>query len=228
MGGHNFKRFLFLVFFLILTPVLYADDAKTVMVALGDSTTAGAPSFNSPAEYPPEGRGNEQSQYLYWVMQEHPEWWLINRGVTGERTDQMLDRFESDVLAYNPRVLIVLAGVNDIYQGYKPPVLKKNLKKIYRWAMGNNIHVLACTILPYNGATPGAQQRMKEVNKWILAYSEAIGAGYCDTYKAMTDKKRGTLISTADGLHPDVEGYKKLGRAVTACLEDWVIEVWGE
>src|SRR5438876_193409 len=59
------------------------------IVALGDSTTAGTPGFKSPIEAPPDGRGNVESQYAYWLMKTHPDWRVLNRGVNGERTDQI-------------------------------------------------------------------------------------------------------------------------------------------
>lgn len=207
---------------------LYADDPRWVIVALGDSITAGAPGFISPLEYPPHGRGNEESQYSYWIMQKHPDWRVINQGISGERTDQMLARFESDVLSHQPDIVIVLGGGSDLSQGYGTAWVKRHLARIYRRALHHKINVLACTILPFSGTTPGMQERMKEVNKWILAYSEGVGAGYCNTYKAMEDNTRpGRLINTADGLHPDVKGYQRLGRAIAECLEEWISEIWG-
>ena len=68
------------------------------IVAMGDSTTAGTPAFQSPVEAPPAGRGDETSQYAYWLMQAHPEWEVLNRGVNGERSDQIRARFERDVI----------------------------------------------------------------------------------------------------------------------------------
>jgi lysophospholipase L1-like esterase len=62
------------------------------IVALGDSTTAGTPGFRSPIEAPPDGSGNVESQYAYWLTQAHPEWEILNRGVNGERTDPRATR----------------------------------------------------------------------------------------------------------------------------------------
>src|SRR5262249_44314137 len=88
-----------------------------VIVALGDSTTAGTPLFRSPVEAPPAGRGDERSQYAYWLSRAHPEWRVLNRGVNGERTDQIAARFDRDVLAASPQLVVIIAGVNDVYQG---------------------------------------------------------------------------------------------------------------
>ena len=73
------------------------------IVALGDSTTAGTPAFKSPIEAPPDGAGNAESQYAYWLMQTHPDWRVLNRGVNGERSDQIRARFARDVIAERRR-----------------------------------------------------------------------------------------------------------------------------
>ena len=87
------------------------------IVALGDSTTAGTPGFQSPLEAPPSGRGDETSQYAYWLMRAHPDWDVLNRGVNGERSDQIAARLARDVIGLAPAAVVIIAGVNDVYQG---------------------------------------------------------------------------------------------------------------
>ncbi|HKT21876.1 MAG TPA: hypothetical protein VJR06_04585, partial [Nitrososphaerales archaeon] len=79
--------------------------ATTTIVALGDSTTAGTPYFLSPIEAPPSGRGDPESQYCHWMMETHPKWEVLNRGVNGQRSDQILSRFDRDVLKEGPEVV---------------------------------------------------------------------------------------------------------------------------
>ena len=85
------------------------------VAALGDSTTAGTPGFRSPIESPPNGAGNIESQYAYWLTEMHADWRVLNRGVNGERSDQIRARFDRDVLAAKPAAVVIIAGVNDIY-----------------------------------------------------------------------------------------------------------------
>lgn len=195
------------------------EDSLTI-VALGDSTTAGTPGFRSPREDPPEGSGDPESQYAYWILERHPEWRVLNRGIAGERSDQILKRFESDVSAENPDIVIILAGVNDLYQGYPPEWIESELDRMYQLAAGAGIQVVACSILPYDGAGPTVLASMREVNEWIRTRSAELGLAYCDTYRAVEDPSRpGKLSGTTDGFHPDVEGYRKIGEAITETLE---------
>src|SRR5438445_11627708 len=102
---------------------LSASVSTPTIVALGDSTTAGTPGFKSPIEAPPDGAGNVESQYACWLMKTHAEWRVLNRGVDGERSDQIRARFERDVLgkrgrerAAVPHLVAISADVNDICQ----------------------------------------------------------------------------------------------------------------
>ncbi len=127
------------------------------IVGLGDSTTAGTPGFLSPLEAPPDGSGNAESQYAYWMMKGHPDWIVVNRGINGQRSDEILARFYRDVVREEPDYVIVLAGVNDVYQGYPRESVQRNLLAMYRLAGRALTIPVAATILPYNSASSGNQ-----------------------------------------------------------------------
>src|SRR5476651_327843 len=112
-----------------MIPIMAA--ALITIVALGDSTTAGTPAFKSPIEAPPNGAGNVQSQYSYWLMQAHPDWRVLNRGVNGERTDQIRARFTRDAAAAKPELVVIVAGVNDVYQGRSVASAERELELMY-------------------------------------------------------------------------------------------------
>lgn len=217
--NNRIKLIIFGLFMLFASSLNTAAEEILTIVALGDSTTAGTPGFSSPLEEPPHGAGDPQSQYEYWMMKEHPEWTVLNRGVNGERSDQILRRFERDVLAAKPDWVIVLAGVNDLYQGYPVEAIQKNLGTIYQKAQKAGIRVIACSILPYNTSEAAVKKRMLEMNRWIKEYTSRQGLLFCDTFKAVEDAVRpGRLKSSPDGLHPDVEGYRKMGEAISEVL----------
>ena len=216
--------FCLIVFFLMAVIVseknVSAKDRGFTVLALGDSTTAGTPGFLSPAEAPPDGSGDIKSQYAYWILQKHPEWTVLNRGVRGRRSDQIFNRFKRGLASAHPDVVVVLAGVNDLYQGYPAVYVEAQLKQIYELALKNDIRILACTILPYNESTPKVKQEMSRVNDWIRSYSKEHGILFCDTYVVLNDVKNpGNLAGTPDGIHPDVEGYHQMGDAIREVLE---------
>ena len=101
------------------------------IVALGDSTTAGTPAFKSPLESPPAGSGDDTSQYAFWLMKAHPEWVVLNRGINGQRSDEIRARFDRDVIQNAPAAVVIIAGVNDIYQGKSVEHVTGELQAIY-------------------------------------------------------------------------------------------------
>jgi lysophospholipase L1-like esterase len=189
------------------------------IVALGDSTTAGTPGFRSPLEAPPLGSGNVESQYAHWLELSRPEWRVLNRGVNGERTDQIRARFERDVAAAHPAAVVILGGVNDVYQGLPASRVEEQLDAMYSRALGAGIALVAATILPYNTATPEQNVEMRAINGWIRGRADAGRFGFCDTRAAVAaphDPDR--LAGSPDGLHPDVGGYRRMAAALEPVL----------
>ena len=191
------------------------------IVALGDSTTAGTPGFKSPVEAPPDGEGDVTSQFAWWLMQSEPAWGVINAGVNGERTDEIAARFDRDVLAHVPDVLILLAGVNDVYQGREAEAVQAQLLAMYTRAGEARLRIVACSIIPFDTATPAQNARMHAINAWIRdTASSTPGMAYCDTRTAAArpaDIDR--LYETPDGLHPSPEGYRRMADALVPAVK---------
>jgi len=197
------------------------------IVCLGDSTTAGTPGFRSPLEAPPDGAGNVQSQYAYWMSERHPDWRVLNRGVNGERSDEIRARFDRDVLAEKRGhasldlfAAVIIAGVNDIYQGRSPESVEHELQLIYDAAQSAGVPVVAGSILPYNTATAAQNERMHAVNTWIREYAAARPRiVFCDTRAAVASAASiDALASSPDGLHPSPDGYRALALALETAI----------
>jgi lysophospholipase L1-like esterase len=192
-----------------------------IIVALGDSTTAGTPGFKSPIESPPNGAGNAESQYAHWLMQSHADWRVLNRGVNGERSDEIRARFPHDVLDAKPSLVVLIAGVNDIYQGRAAEVVQRELEAMYGAARAAHIQLVAGTIIPFNTATPDQNQRMHTVNAWIREYAgRHEGVTFCDTRAAVgAPGQPDRLVSSPDGLHPSPDGYKLVAAALEPAIK---------
>jgi lysophospholipase L1-like esterase len=199
---------------------MQAPPPPVVIVALGDSTTAGTPQFKSPIEAPPDGEGNRESQLSYWLMQTHPNWTVLNRGVNGERTDQIAARFDRDVLAAHPALVTIIAGVNDVYQGRPVSHVTTQLRAMYDRAISAKIPIVAGTIVPYNTATSEHNAKMHEINAWIIAeaardpHIQAVDTRAAVAAPGEPDQ----LAGSPDGLHPDVDGYRRMATALEAAI----------
>jgi lysophospholipase L1-like esterase len=193
---------------------------KIRIVALGDSTTAGTPGWKSPIEAPPDGTGDPQSQYAHWLMKAHPEWDVLNRGVNGQRSDEIAARFDRDVLAADPAAVVIVAGVNDVYQGRSVEHVIRQLRGMYDRAALAAIPVVAGTIVPYNTASPEQNARMREINEWIRTQPDAsVPIVFVDTRAAVAAPADPDLLfDSPDQLHPTPEGYRRMAEALEPAI----------
>jgi lysophospholipase L1-like esterase len=151
----------------------------------------------------------------------------INRGISGQTTPQMLVRFRQDVIALKPKVVVILAGVNDIAGNTGPMTLEQtedNLASMAELAAANHIRVVLCSVLPAfdfpwkPGVTPAP--KVLALNAWIKAYAAEHGHVYVDYHTAMKDSRDGLPAALShDGVHPLPAGYAVMAPLVEAGIE---------
>ncbi|MGA2569192.1 MAG: SGNH/GDSL hydrolase family protein [Terracidiphilus sp.] len=139
----------------------------------------------------------------------------IDRGIGGQTTPQMLVRFREDVIGLKPKVVVILAGINDIAGNTGPMTLEQteeNIASMAELAHANGIHVVLCSVLPAFDfpwaprLTPAP--KVVAVNEWIRKYAAAKGDVYVDYHSAMKDERGGLPAAlSADGVHPLPAGY---------------------
>lgn len=144
----------------------------------------------------------------------------INRGISGQVTPQLLLRFQQDVIALQPRVVVILAGTNDIGGSLGPidtAATHNNLISMVELARFHKIRVVLASLTPVCDAiqpqtTKRPPEKLRELNAWMRQYAEANGAVYLDYWPAMADEQ-GMLRKelTWDGLHPNDAGYDAMG-----------------
>ena len=140
----------------------------------------------------------------------------INRGISGQTTPQMLIRFRPDVIALKPKVVVILAGTNDIAGNTGPSTLEMiedNMASMVDLAQKNGIKVVLSSVMPVcdyiqNQTTRRPNEKIIALNKWMKDYSAAHDAIYLDYFTPMLDDK-GVFKQelTYDGLHPNSAGY---------------------
>ena len=148
----------------------------------------------------------------------------INRGISGQTTPQMLVRFRQDVIALQPKVVVILAGTNDIAGNTGPETLEEiedNLASMADLAHANGIRVVLCSITPafdypwQPGLTPAP--KIDAVNTWMKGYATDHGYVYVDFHSAMKDARDGLPAALSrDGVHPLPAGYAVMAPLVEA------------
>lgn len=191
-------------FFTVTAPVKFA--------VLGDSISHGG------ASYIPAGQLSCQWETYSAVP-------IKNLARSGDTTQQMLDRFDNDVLPFKPRVLVIMGGVNDIRAGASAEAVIKTLSALRDKCLANDITPVFCTLTSMNPElirkrgiflTDGDWRAAREqLNFWIKTTPYFI-----DATEILTDEF-GYLRAefTPDGLHPALRGKKILGETIGEYLK---------
>jgi lysophospholipase L1-like esterase len=187
------------------------------VAALGDSITSGSPGFDpDPAQRAALGFGHdERSQYEYWAHQTDPSLEFSNCGVYGERTDEIAMRLED--CADGADVLIVGGGINDIAQNASIEAAAKNLRSMVARGRELGLRVYLVDVLPWNNGHPQFDDQIDELNRMIAAIGREEGVTAIGFHDALEDPRQAGVMPialTADGDHPSVAGYRRLGELV--------------
>lgn len=151
----------------------------------------------------------------------------VNRGISGQTTPQMLARFRSDVIALKPRVVHIMAGVNDIAGNTGPVTLddiKGNLASMVELAQANNIRVVLSTVLPAGSFSWSPDTKpapaIDKLNAWIRAYAAEKHLVLADYYPALAlpDGSMRPEFSL-DGVHPNKAGYRAMAPTTEAAIK---------
>jgi lysophospholipase L1-like esterase len=159
----------------------------------------------------------------YWKLADYfpsRPYAVVNRGIDGQTTPQMLVRFRQDVIDLHPKVLVVLAGTNDVAGvtgRTRNEDIEANYASMAELARAHKIHLVFSSLLPVYNYTEEAKEsfalrpaeRILALNRWLKDYCSKNGLVYLDYFSALVDD-RGMMKRdlSDDGLHPNVAGYK--------------------
>jgi lysophospholipase L1-like esterase len=176
----------------------------------------------------------------FWKLNEFfPNQSFINRGISAQTTPQMLVRFRPDVIALKPKVVVILAGTNDIggITGAETlETIEGNLASMAELAQAHGVSVVLASVLPvsdYNKNKAGEAivrtiqrppAQILALNQWTKNYAAQNGAVYLDYFSALVDAQGFMKAELArDGLHPNAKGYEVMKplaeNAISAALK---------
>jgi lysophospholipase L1-like esterase len=204
---------------------------QTTFVALGDSITAGA-----------EAGGRGDNSFVTWALglTLGRAVLLNNAGVSGNTVAQMYARIQSDVLAYSPKCVTVMGGINSINAGLSAALVwddpvNGGLKQIYDTLRANSIRVIACSILPLASGHPSFSAANTEkalwVNQKIKDYCYANqGTIFFDAFAVVVDPTSltaaaATSMIDSGNIHPSAFGARKMGAKLAAVLNN-ILPAW--
>lgn len=148
---------------------------------------------------------------------------VANRGISGDTSRGVLIRLQEDVIALNPKGVVLLIGTNDLEEKAEPEVIAGNVKLIVAALRAHDpkMPVVLCGVFPSSESKARPAAKIKEIN---ALYS-----------KAMVDEPQVTVLDTwslfanvhgdakeeemPDLLHPDIVGQAKWASALRPILE---------
>lgn len=145
---------------------------------------------------------------------------FVNRGISGQTTPQMLLRLRADVLALKPRVVVILAGTNDLAGNTGPAsplMIEDNIASMAELAQAHHVRVVLGALLPaaaYPWA-PGIRPAndILQINHWLRGYAQRQGHVFVDFHTPLADAANGLRKDySGDGVHPNAAGYAVMTR----------------
>jgi lysophospholipase L1-like esterase len=168
------------------------EQDRNAVVLLGDSIT--------------QGWGED---FSYWF----PGMKIANRGISGDTTRGILIRLEGDVLALDPKAVVLLIGTNDLEEKATPETIAGNLKLILSALARHNAQmpIVLCEVFPSSASKNRSSEQIKKINQ---LYAEAVKGNPqitpLETWTLFADEKGDAIAAEfPDLLHPNMAGYAK-------------------
>ena len=151
----------------------------------------------------------------------------INRGISGQTTPQMLLRFRADVIELKPKIVVILAGGNDIAGNTGTATTKtitNNIFSMIELARVHQIKVILCSVLPANffywNPKEKPAERIIELNVLLENYAIANKIPFVDYYSAMVDDQKGLKAAfSEDRVHPNKAGYEIMSPIIEKAIQ---------
>ncbi len=185
------------------------------------------------------GLASEKEERIVFMGNSITEWWgpywdeyfegkpYINRGIAGQTTAQMLIRFKPDVVNLKPKVVVILAGINDITGMTGPTtnvMIEDNLSSMVEIAQANGIKVVLSSVLPCYSITGRPDlhpaDRVVDLNIWLKKYAKEKNCTYLNYFDLLADDNNGLKKEyTEDGVHPNKKGYDVMAPLVENAIQ---------
>ena len=157
----------------------------------------------------------------------------LGRALCGQVTIQMIARFRKDVLEFNPKVVVIMGGTNDIAEneGYTElDDIAGNVINMAELAAANKMVPVICSITPageyrWRKRIENVAQKIIDVNKMLKDYCDKRGVIYLDYHSALADKDGAMPAEySGDGVHPNLKCYKIMEPLTKAAVDKALVK----
>ena len=150
---------------------------------------------------------------------------VVNRGIGGDTTPNLLYRLQDDVLALHPRALVLMIGTNDLGEHTAPRDIADNLETLHQRvrAAYPRIPIAWCLVMPRKGddTYPARIQELNALIRRIAAKDKRVTV--CDTFTplALPDGSSRPECFNPDRLHLNPAGYAVWHEVLSPVLAGW-------
>jgi len=220
---------------LLLLLLWRADDRRLQTLRLDPLGLSAFPSPTPPAQ-PPVIVFYGDSRAAAWEAPAIPGVTILNRGISGQTTAQILGRFEAHIAPLDPQIIVIQAGINDLknislFPEQEDAIIqscKDNLQRIVQRSLDSGAHVILTTIFPL-GELPLTRRLLwsttvataiTEVNVYLRTLA-APQVTIFESGDLLTDPQSGSVKSqySLDSLHLNPAGYAELNQALSGMLD---------
>ena len=177
------------------------EKDRNAVVLLGDSIT--------------QGWGED---FSFWF----PGVKIANRGISGDTSRGVLIRLKEDVLALEPKAVVLLIGTNDLEEKADPEIIASNLKLILAEFARHDpgMPVVLCQVFPSSASKSRPADKIRRLNQ---LYADRVRGDsqvtLIETWPLFADDHGDAIPSEfPDLLHPNQAGYAKWAAALRPIL----------
>jgi lysophospholipase L1-like esterase len=148
----------------------------------------------------------------------------INFGVVDQTSVDMLARFQTDVIASDPGVVVILAGINDFFDFGPAKANTDSIKAMAAMAQAAGIKVILCSVMPSDYTIEPqsfTQADVQAFNDQLIEIARTNGYLYADYYDQFLNPDGSINLSLFnDGLHPTDAGYALMWKVLAPLLAE--------
>jgi lysophospholipase L1-like esterase len=175
---------------------------------------------------------------------------VVNKGISGETSIEILNRFDQDVISLKPFAVIIWGCINDIFNANQEEIestlnkTKKNFIAMVKLARDNDIIPILTTELTIRSKSNWSEiianwmgkilrresyqdyinKHVLAINKWIIEYAKTQDIMLLDFHTTLSEEKgiRKKEYAVEDGSHISPKGYEKLTSYTKKILVDYL------
>lgn len=169
--------------------------------------------------------------YVSILQSRHPELKVINRGISGDRVNELLERWQIDALNLKPSVISIYIGINDVWHHHEwgKPYAIESFVEMYQQLIDQikkqDPSTTICLISPFVlkiGHYKDVWQKdiddIIEAVKTLSKRNKTLYLSLSDLFK-LANQTYSAEDLTWDGVHPKPLGHELIASAIEKVLK---------